>query len=132
MNREAFIEKILTLYSNAFTEKNKQAWWDDYKRVLPEFGVDYDKLDEFRVRNYDKSMPPKPAFFIQYIPMCRTSNIDDLDDTKTITVIFPWAGSYPYEFVVQKHQTEKDVLRRYMPKNWHWNFTLNKPEPNEV
>ena len=138
MDKGEFLSKLERLYPSRFNVKSDEVRRELLKEyadtLTTSYRLDYDALWEIIRDEYEYATTPPTSYLKKQLLRCKMveKDIDDLDDTKTITVVFSWAGSYPYEFVVQKHQTEKDVLRRYMPKNWHWNSSLDKPEKNEV
>lgn len=138
MDKHEFLKKLERLYPSRFNVKDdsiKAEIISEYSDVLTaNYRVDYQKMWEILRDEYDFSTTPPTSFFNKNLPRCRMREleINEIDNTKSIWVKFPWAGDMPYQFEVQKNQTEADILRRYLPKNWHWNYTLNKPERNEV
>ena len=137
MDKGEFLAKLERLYPSRFNIKSDEIRCEiinEYADVLTgTYRIDYDKMWEILRDEYDFSTTPPTSFFKKNLPRCRMREIDvnELENTKSIWVKFPWAGDMPYRFEVQKNQTEKDVLKAYLPKNWHWNFTLDKPEKNE-
>lgn len=61
MNQEEFLTKLFSLYATTFSRGNGQAWTDAYKQVLSP-NIDYDKLYDYMLSNYDESGAPKPAW----------------------------------------------------------------------
>ncbi len=61
MNREAFLDKIFTMYQRSFTNDNKQEWWNAYKRALSE-DIDFDHLYTTMILEYDQKTAPTPAW----------------------------------------------------------------------
>ena len=137
MDKGEFLCKLERIYPSRFNVKSdetKKELLQEYADVLTDnYRIDYNKMWEILRDEYDFSTTPPTSFFKKNLPRCRMRelNINELENTKSIWVKFPWAGDMSYQFEVQKNQTEKDVLRSYLPKNWHWNFTLDRPEPNE-
>ena len=137
MDKGDFLYKLERLYPSRFNVKSDDIRTEiigEYADVLtPKYQVDFDKLWQILRNEYEFSTTPPTSFFAKNLPRCRMREMDinEIQNTKTIKVKFPWGFDYEYEFEVQKNQTETDILKAYLPKNWHWNFTLNKPEKNE-
>lgn len=138
MDKGEFLSKLERLYPSRFNVKSDEVRLElirEYADTLTtSYRIDFDKLWDIIRDEYEYATTPPTSYLKKHLLKCKMveRDIDDLEDTKTVKVKFPWGLDYEYEFVVQKNQTEKDVLKRYLPKNWHWNFTLDKPEKNEV
>lgn len=69
MNRNEFIEIIMSLYPDTFkpeNEKHFQLWIDRYKSAIPATR-DFDKLMKYFDQEYKSTIvPPHPSFFYQY------------------------------------------------------------------
>ena len=137
MDKGEFLSKLERLYPSRFNVKNDEIRAEivnEYADVLMDnYRIDYSKMWEILRDEYDFSTTPTTSYFKKILPRCRMTekDISEFENTKTVWIIFPWAGNMPYEYELKPHEKEKDVLRAYLPKNWHWNFTLDKPEPNE-
>lgn len=64
MDKQQFIDKFFDLYADSFPPKSKQSWLDAYKKVLDD-EIDYDKLENFLLLNWDKKTAPPPAWLRQ-------------------------------------------------------------------
>lgn len=136
MDKGEFLSKLERLYPSRFNVKSDEIRTELINEYADVFNIrhadiDYDLMWKILRDEYDYTTTPPTNFFSKNLHRCVLvkKGIDtSLNDTKTVKVTFPWQNGYEYEFVVQKHQTEKDVLKAYMPKNWRWNYTLNAPE----
>ena len=138
MDKGEFLSKLERLYPSRFNVKSEAIRAEIIKEYsdifLTPYRIDYDKLWGIIRDEYEYNVTPSTSYIKKQLPNCRLleRDINDLENTKSVYVKFPWLfPNYPYDFVVEKHQTEKTVLLDKLPKNWHWNSTLNKPEPNE-
>ena len=64
MNRNKFLERFFELFNKHFDDNNKQLWWDAYKKVLPE-SIDFDRLEDTLLNEWDKRTAPTPAWLKQ-------------------------------------------------------------------
>jgi len=138
MDKNEFLKKLERLYPSRFNVRDdeiKAELIKEYADVLTaNYRIDYQKMWEILRDEYEFSTTPPTSFFKKNLPRCRMHEleINEIDNTKSIWVKFPWQGEMPYEYEVKLNENENDVLKSRLPKNWHWNFTLNKPERNEV
>lgn len=69
MNRNEFIETIMSLYPDTFKSENErhfQLWIDRYKSAISA-NWDFDKLMKYFDREYKSTIvPPHPSFFYQF------------------------------------------------------------------
>lgn len=71
MNRDDFLQNLFSMYPNTFTEKNLQTWHKAYCIIFGNKKIDYNKLFEIYVTNYQSiSIPPSPAWFKDWISLC--------------------------------------------------------------
>ena len=71
MNRDSFLQNLFSMYPNTFTEKNLQTWHKAYCIVFGNRKIDYDKLFEVYVTNYQNTnTPPAPAWFKEHLKEC--------------------------------------------------------------
>ena len=139
MNKFEFIDKLERMYPSRFKTSDRSLHneiVEEYYEVLKvNFEIDYDLLWKKIREEYEFATTPTCKWIKDRLVSCRLIERDvcDSDNTKTIWVKFPWMfPDMEYSFVVEKHQNENDVLRAYMPKNWTWNYTLNRPEPKQL
>lgn len=64
MDKVTFLTRFFDLYADSFPPKSKQTWLDAYKKVLDD-EIDYDKLENFLLLNWDKKTAPPPAWLKQ-------------------------------------------------------------------
>lgn len=71
MNRDSFLQSLFSMYPNTFTEKNLQTWHKAYCIVFGNRKIDYDKLFEVYIVNYQNTnTPPAPAWFKEHLSEC--------------------------------------------------------------
>lgn len=71
MNRDEFLQNLFSMYPNTFTEINLQTWHKAYCIIFGNKKIDYDKLFEIYVTNYQSvSTPPSPAWFKENLSTC--------------------------------------------------------------
>jgi hypothetical protein len=139
MDKGEFLSKLERLYPSRFNVKNEEIRAEiirEYADALTTpYRVDFDALWSIIRDEYDYATTPSTSYLKKHLPHCRLyeREITDLENAKSVWVKFPWLfPNVAYDFVVEKHQTEKHVLLDKLPNNWHWNSTLNKPERDEV
>ncbi len=67
MDRLEFIQTILDMYPESFTEENTERWIDVYMRVLPR-DLDFEELLDDMLTNYANTRyAPGTAFFTPYV-----------------------------------------------------------------
>lgn len=54
MNKDEFIKKQLAKFG-CFTDNNVNIWYDDYEKVLQEPNINYDRLDEKIINEWDST-----------------------------------------------------------------------------
>lgn len=64
MNRENFLKTFFNLYKNTFNEENSATWLEAYKSVLG-MNVDFDRLYNTMLLEWDKRTAPPPAWLKQ-------------------------------------------------------------------
>ena len=71
MNRDTFLQSLFSMYPNTFTEKNLQTWHKAYCIVFGNKKIDFDKMFELYVTNYQNTnTPPAPAWFKEHLNEC--------------------------------------------------------------
>lgn len=71
MNRDNFLQNLFSMYPNTFTEKSLQTWHKAYCIVFGNKKINYDKLFEVYVTNYQNTVvPPAPAWFKEHMSDC--------------------------------------------------------------
>lgn len=67
MDKATFIQALLEMFPNSFTESNTQMWIEAYSAVLPE-KIDFQELFDDMLVNYNSTnYAPSTAFFKPYV-----------------------------------------------------------------
>lgn len=67
MDKETFIQALLEMFPNSFTESNTQMWIEAYSAVLPD-ELDFQELFDDMLTNYTSTnYAPSTAFFKPYV-----------------------------------------------------------------
>ena len=138
MDKNEFLKKLERLYPSRFNVKSDEVRLElirEYADTLTtSYRIDFDKLWGIIRDEYEYATTPPTSYLKKQLLRCKMveKDINEFENTKTEYITFDWAGNIPYEFELKPNETKKDALKTYLPKNWHWNFTLDKPEKNEV
>ena len=122
MDKFDFINRIISLYPHAITDK--QAQYDTYSHSLPvSEKVDYDKVFELYCKEYKDSFPPPPGQICEWAKSCIKSDFKPAQKWLNVKVYNPILKAVTNTDCFPAATSEETMLNTYkkmFPKYEGW------------
>ena len=116
MNKQDFIFRLIDCFPSSFKERDKSDVFDEYDRGLSD-NLDFDKLFSCFAKNYDKSTPPRPAWFKDFIGECAIEvNFCSMSAERrgALVKVATWFNSLEYQW---EHKPLPQYLRQLVKEH---------------
>ena len=111
MDKKELLKNLLLLYPKGFNENNKQLWLDAYKEVIPENGIDFEKLYKLIITEHDSTaFAPSPKWVKELVTKVSVPKEKEIEQDKGELIPMPeWFRKQKKEFLKKLSIKENDV-----------------------